>query len=63
MYKSMGAGVKEPGTMNFDIPPQRFAVILLITFDFQHFLTLELGHNPYILELIPLEFLVQIRRH
>ena len=35
----MGARVKGPGIMNFDIPPRRFIVILLITFDFQHFLT------------------------
>ena len=35
----MGVGVEEPGTMNFHISPQSFTVILLITFDFQHFLT------------------------
>ena len=45
--------------MNFYIPLRSFTVILLITFDFQHFLR----HNPYIIELIPLEFFVQIRRH
>ena len=26
-------------TVNFDLPPQSFTVILLVTFDFQHFLT------------------------
>ena len=36
----MGAGVERSGTMNFDIPPLSFTVILLITFDFQHFLIL-----------------------
>ena len=35
----MRVGVEEPGTVNFDIPPQSLTVILLITFDFQHFLT------------------------
>ena len=35
----MGDGVEGPGTVNFDIPPQACGVILLITFDFQHFLT------------------------
>ena len=34
----MGAVVEEPDTMNFDIRPQSFIMILLITFDFQHFL-------------------------
>ena len=28
-----------PGTVNFDIPPWRFTVVLLITFDFQYFQT------------------------
>ena len=32
-------GFKGPGTLNFDITPRSFTVILLITFDFQHFLT------------------------
>ena len=59
----MGARVKKPGTVNFDIPPRSFTVISLITFDFQHFLTEGLRHNPYIIELIPLEFLVQVRHH
>ena len=49
--------------MNFDVLPQSVPVILLITFEFQHFLTQELRHNPHITELIPLEFLVQIRGH
>ena len=35
----MGTGVEEPGTVNFDIPPRSFTVILLITCDFQHILT------------------------
>ena len=35
----MGAGVEGPGTLNFDITPQSFTVMLLITFDFRHFLT------------------------
>ena len=35
----MGTGVERSGTMNFDIPPPSFTVILLITFDFQHFLS------------------------
>ena len=35
----MRAGVKELGTVNFDIRRQSFTVILPITFDFQHFLT------------------------
>ena len=40
----MGSGFEGPGTVNFDIP---FTVILLITFDFQHF---ALHHNPYTIE-------------
>ena len=59
----MGARVEEPGILNFDIPPGRFIVILLITFDFQRFLTLELCHNPYIIELISVGFVVPIRCH
>ena len=35
------------GTVKFDIPPGSFTVILLITFDFQYFLTQELHLNPY----------------
>ena len=35
----MRAGVEGQGTVNFDIPPRSFIVILLIIFDFQHFLT------------------------
>ena len=35
----MRAEVEGLGTVNFDIPPQSFTVILIITFDFQHFLT------------------------
>ena len=35
----MGAGIEGPGKLNLDIPPGHFTVILLITFDFQHFLT------------------------
>ena len=46
----MGSGFEGPGTMNFDIPSQSFTVILLITFDFQHF---ALHHNPYTIEGIP----------
>ena len=42
------------GTVNFDIPPANFTVILLITFDF---LTQELQPNPYKIELISLESL------
>ena len=34
-------------------------MIVLITFDLQHFLTQVLRHNPHIIELIPLKFLVQ----
>ena len=34
----MGAGVEGRGIMNFDISPQSVTVILLITFNFQHFL-------------------------
>ena len=53
----------EPGTVNFDISLQSFTVISIITFDFQHFLTLALRHNSYITESISLEFLLQIRQH
>ena len=35
----MVARVEEPGTVNFDIPLRTFTVMLLINFDFQHFLT------------------------
>ena len=35
----MEAGSEGQGTMNYDIPPQSFTAILLITFDSQHFLT------------------------
>ena len=35
----MRVEVEGPGTVNFDIPPQSFTVIVLITFDLQHFLT------------------------
>ena len=35
----MEAGVEGPGTVNFDLPPRSLTVILLITFNFQHFLT------------------------
>ena len=35
----MGVGVEGPWVMNFDIPPRNFEMILLIAFDFQHFLT------------------------
>ena len=45
------------GTVKFDIPPGSFTVILLITFDFQYFLTQELHLNPYKIQLIPLESL------
>ena len=48
-------------TVNFNITPRSFTVILFITFDFQHFLTEALRHNPYMTELIPLQFLAQIR--
>ena len=54
--------VLEPGTLNFDMPPQSFAVILL-HFWLSTFFYLRVRHNPYIIELIPLEFLVQIRCH
>ena len=37
--KKYGARVKGLGTVNFDITPRSFTVILLITFDFQRFLT------------------------
>ena len=59
-YDSRGKG---PGTMNFDIPSRSFTVILLIILDFQHFLPYALRYNPYIIELIPIEFLVETRRH
>ena len=58
----MEAGVEGPGTVNFDLPSRSLTVILLITFNFQHFLTSALRHNPCIIELIPLVFLVQKRR-
>ena len=59
----MGAEVEGSGTMNFDIPPRSFTVILILSaFDFQYFLTLALRHNPYIIEIILLEFLLRIRR-
>ena len=35
----MGAGVEWPRTKDFDKSPRSFTVMLLITFDFQHFLT------------------------
>ena len=35
----MGASLEGPVTANFDILPRDFTVILLITFDFQNFLT------------------------
>ena len=57
----MGARVEAPATVNFNITPRSFTVILFITFDFQHFLTEALRHNPYMTELIPLQFLAQIR--
>ena len=56
----MRGRVEESGTVNFDIPRRSFTVILLITLDFQHFLTQALRNNLYIIELIPLEFLVQM---
>ena len=37
--KKYGARVERSGTVNFDIPPRSFTMILLITFDFQRFLT------------------------
>ena len=37
--KVVEVGVEGSGTVNFDIPSRSFTVILLITFDFQHFLT------------------------
>ena len=58
--KNMRPAFEKPGTVNFDIPPPSFTVILIITFVFQHFLTSALRRNPYIIELIPLEFLVQL---
>ena len=45
----MGAGVEGLGTKNFDIPPRSCTVILPKTFDFQHFLTQEIRHNPYVI--------------
>ena len=54
----MGTGVKEPGTASFDIPLRRFKVILLTT----NFLS-KVRHNPYIIELIPLEFPAETRHH
>ena len=59
----MGARVEGLGPVNFDILPRSFIVILRITFDFQRFLTQALRHNPSMTEFIPLEFLVEIRRH
>ena len=44
----MGARVKGPENANFDISPRGFTVLLLISFDFQDFLTDELRHVPYI---------------
>ena len=35
----MGAGVEGSGTVISEIPPRSFTRILLITFEFQHFLT------------------------
>ena len=35
----MGASLEGPVTANFDVVSRGFKVILLITFDFQHFLT------------------------
>ena len=35
----MRTEVEGPGTMNFYITPPSFTVTLLITFDFEHFLT------------------------
>ena len=35
----MEARFEGPGTVNFDIPPQSFTVILNINFEFPHFLT------------------------
>ena len=35
----MKAEVEGLGTVNFDISSQSFTALLLITFDFQHFLT------------------------
>ena len=42
--------LKSMGIVNFDIPPRGFTVILLIAFDFQHFLTQVLRHDLYIIE-------------
>ena len=63
VFMSMGAGIEGPGTVDFDILPRSLTVILLFTFGFQRFLTQEFRHNPYMIELISLEFLVQMRRH
>ena len=61
--KKYGGGVVEGRVIvHCDIHPRSFTAILLITFDFQYFLTKELCHNSYIMELILLKFLVQIRR-
>ena len=38
-YKKVWDWGQGPVTMNFYIPPCSFTVILLINFDFQHFLT------------------------
>ena len=35
----MGGQGRGAGDREFDIPPRRFTVILLVYFDFQHFLT------------------------
>ena len=35
----MGGRAEELGTIIFDIPRRSFIVILLVTVDFQHFLT------------------------
>ena len=35
---NVGTEADCPGTVDFVIPPQSFTVILLNTFDFQHFL-------------------------
>ena len=37
--EGMGVEVERPWTVNFDIIPRSFTVILLIIFDFEHFLT------------------------
>ena len=33
----MGAGVERPETVNFDIPPRSFTMILLTNFEFEDF--------------------------